>query len=42
MALKKMNYDPAVGTGVFITTVNDFAGITILFLMAKLIYLPHL
>jgi len=40
--LKRLNMDPAVGTGVFITTVNDFAGITVLFLVAKLLYLPHL
>jgi magnesium transporter len=40
--LKWLNMDPAVGTGVFITTVNDFAGITVLFVVAKLLYLPHL
>jgi len=42
LALKRLTLDPAVGTGVFITTVNDFAGVTILFMVAKLLYLPHL
>lgn len=42
LGLSRLKLDPAVGTGVFITTVNDFAGITILFLAAKLLYLPHL
>lgn len=42
LGLARLKLDPAVGTGVFITTVNDFAGITILFLTAKLLYLPHL
>lgn len=42
VALARLKLDPAVGTGVFITTVNDFAGITILFLVAKIFYLPHL
>lgn len=42
LGLKKLKFDPAVGTGVFITTVNDFAGITLLFLVAKTLYLPHL
>ncbi len=42
LGLSRLKFDPAVGTGVFITTVNDFAGITILFLIAKLMYLPHL
>jgi magnesium transporter len=42
LGLKRLNFNPAVGTGVFITTINDFLGITILFLVAKVFYLPHL
>jgi Mg/Co/Ni transporter MgtE len=42
LGLKKLNFNPAVGTGVFITTINDLLGITILFLVAKVFYLPHL
>lgn len=42
LGLSRMKLDPAIGTGVFITTMNDFAGITILFVMAGWLYLPHL
>ena len=42
LALERMVLDPAAGTGVFITTVNDLLGITILFVSSILIYLPHL
>ena len=41
LILKRMRMDPAAGTGVFITTINDFAGITVLFLFATAFYLPH-
>ena len=42
LGLSKLKFNPAVGTGVFITTVNDLLGITLLFLVAKVFYLPHL
>lgn len=38
----RMRLDPAAGSGVFITTINDFAGITVVFLFATVLYLPHL
>lgn len=41
LLLDRMRLDPATGTGVFITTVNDLLGITILFVSAILIYLPQ-
>ena len=41
LVLERMRLDPATGTGVFITTVNDVLGITILFASSILIYLPY-
>ncbi|WP_234417611.1 magnesium transporter [Miniimonas sp. S16] len=42
LVLTRVRLDPAAGTGVFITTINDFAGIAVLFLFATVLYLPHL
>lgn len=41
LLLRRLGLDPAVGTGVFITTINDFAGIAVLFGFASLLYLPY-
>jgi magnesium transporter len=37
--LEKLRFDPAVATGVFITTSNDVVGVLIFFLIATTIYL---
>ncbi|NCA69606.1 MAG: magnesium transporter [Sphingobacteriia bacterium] len=39
VALDRMGFDPAVATGVFITTSNDVMGVFIFFLIATSIYL---
>lgn len=39
LALKRLRLDPAVATGVFITTSNDVVGVLIFFLIATSIYL---
>ncbi len=39
VALHRFGFDPAVATGVFITTSNDVIGVLIFFLMAKTFYL---
>jgi magnesium transporter len=38
-ALRDLGLDPAVATGIFITTVNDMAAILLFFLVASAIYL---
>jgi len=38
-ALRALGLDPAVATGIFITTVNDMAAILLFFLVASAIYL---
>lgn len=39
VALERLGFDPAVATGVFITTSNDVVGVLIFFLIATQIYL---
>lgn len=39
VALNKLGFDPAVATGVFITTSNDVIGVLVFFLIASAIYL---
>ncbi len=39
IALQKLRFDPAVATGVFITTSNDVVGVLIFFVIATAIYL---
>jgi len=39
VALDRLGFDPAVATGVFITTSNDVVGVLIFFLIATAIYL---
>jgi len=39
LLLHRVNIDPAIATGPFITTSNDILGILIFFLLAKLLYL---
>ncbi len=39
LALDRLKFDPAVATGVFITTSNDVVGVLIFFLIATTIYL---
>lgn len=39
LLLNKLNIDPALATGPFITTSNDIVGLTVYFLLASLIYL---
>jgi magnesium transporter len=40
--LDKLGIDPAMATGVFITTGNDILSVMIFFLMMSLFYLPLL
>ena len=37
--LKALKFDPAVATGIFITTANDVFGVLIFFSMASVFYL---
>jgi magnesium transporter len=39
LALERLKFDPAVATGVFITTSNDVVGVLIFFLIATTLYL---
>ena len=39
LALKRLRLDPAVATGVFITTSNDVVGVLIFFIIATSIYI---
>ena len=39
LLLDKMNIDPAIATGPFITTSNDILGILVFFLLADWLYL---
>jgi magnesium transporter len=39
IALERLKFDPAVATGVFITTSNDVVGVLIFFLIATTLYL---
>jgi magnesium transporter len=39
VALDRLGFDPAVATGIFILTVNDVAGVLILFVIATQLYL---
>ncbi len=40
--LTRFGIDPALATGPFITTSNDIIGLIVFFLLATLLYLPHL
>ena len=42
IVLDKLGIDPAMATGVFITTGNDILSVMIFFLMMSLFYLPLL
>jgi magnesium transporter len=39
LALQRIRLDPAVATGVFITTANDVVGVLIFFVIATTLYL---
>lgn len=42
LVLKRFGFDPAVASGVFITTANDIFGVVVYFLIASSIYLTQL
>jgi magnesium transporter len=41
LVLKRFGIDPAVASGVFITTANDIFGVIVYFLIASTIYLSN-
>ncbi len=42
LVLKKFGFDPAVASGVFITTANDIFGVVVYFLIASSLYLTQI
>jgi magnesium transporter len=38
LVLNKMNIDPAIATGPFITTTNDLLGLAVYFTLGRILY----